>query len=163
MNAMRLMPVLVVLLALVSGCGFQLRGETPLPSSLRTIHIDTVNPSGLLSREVAAALERQGVVLSPRVEGVAVLKIIADSVVQEPVSISPTARVQEFALRRRAEIEVLGAGGEVLLERTAIELSREFIFDETQALGAQSEAALLARELDRDLTREVLRRIAGIR
>ena len=44
----------------------------------------------------------------------------------------------------------------------SMELDRDFTYDETQALGAAAEEELLRKELQREMVREILRRIALI-
>jgi LPS-assembly lipoprotein len=92
-----------------------------------------------------------------------VVRIAVDQVTQEALTISRTARVQEFVIRHRVEFEVVDVGGAPLLPRTTVELSRDFVFDEAQALGAQAQADLLRRELARDVERAVLERLALVR
>jgi LPS-assembly lipoprotein len=108
-------------------------------------------------------LSRQGATLAPAADGVTVVRIAVDQVAQEALTISRAARVQEFVIRHRVEFEVVDASGAVLLPRATVELARDFVFDETQALGAQAQGDLLRRELARDVERAVLERLARVR
>ena len=162
---MRLVRVLIplALVAMLAGCGFELRREATLSPALNRVHVEAADPASGVARGVRKELTRQGATLAPSAEGVAVVRIAVDHVSQEALTISRAARVQEFVIRHRVEFEVVDAGGAVLLPRTTVELARDFVFDEAQALGAQAQGDLLRRELARDVERAVLERLARVR
>jgi LPS-assembly lipoprotein len=155
--------LMMALAAVLGACGFELRGDAPLSPALGRVHVEAADPSSAVARSVRAELARQGAVLVPEGTDVAVVRIFVDQVSQEALTISRAARVQEFVVRHRVEFEVVDAAGAVLLPRTTIEYSRDFVFDEAQALGAQSQGDLLRRELARDVERAVLERLARVR
>jgi len=155
--------LLMALAAVLGACGFKLRKDAPLSPALARVHVESADPSSGVARSVRIELARQGAVLAPEGTDVAVVRILVDQVNQEALTISRAARVQEFVVRHRVEFEVVDATGGVLLPRTTIEYSRDFVFDEAQALGAQSQGDLLRRELARDVERAVLERLARVR
>lgn len=160
--AMRLI-VVVVLSAALGACGFELRREAALSPALTRVHVEAVDPSSAVARGVRAGLARLGAVLVGSPDGVAKVRITVDQVSQEALTISRAARVQEFVIRHRVEFEVVDAAGAPLLPSTTVELARDFVFDEAQALGAQAQADLLRRELARDVERAVMERLAQVR
>jgi LPS-assembly lipoprotein len=151
--------LLVLLAAATTGCGFQLRDEVALPAALQVLRIDSPDPNSALERELEAALERAGARVVEDAAGVAVVRIPADAMATEPLSVSDAARVQEFLVRYRVELEVVDASNAVLLPLAPIELTRDFSYDETQALGAAAEEEILRKELRREMVQQVLRRI----
>lgn len=155
--------LMMALAAVLGACGFELRKEAPLSPALGRVHVEAADPSSAVARRVRAELARQGAVLVPEGTDVAVVRVLVDQVSQDALTISRAARVQEFVVRHRVEFEVVDAAGAVLLPRTTIEHSRDFVFDEAQALGAQSQGDLLRRELARDVERAVLERLARVR
>jgi LPS-assembly lipoprotein len=60
-----------------------------------------------------------------------------------------------FSLRRAGE------GGEIV-PRQAIELSRDYVASPRDSLGKNSERELLTREMRRDMTQAILRRIDAV-
>ena len=151
--------VVFLLASVIAGCGFELRDEVALPPSLMTLRIDSPDPNSALERELEAALERAGATVVEDATGVAVVRIPADAMVTEPLSVSDAARVQEFLVRHRIELEIVDARNRVLLPLAPIELTRDFSYDETQALGAAAEEEILRKELRREMVQQVLRRI----
>ncbi|HWT16007.1 MAG TPA: LPS assembly lipoprotein LptE [Patescibacteria group bacterium] len=156
-----------VLLAAVlafAGCGFHLREQTVLPVALQELRIEVSDRFSPIGPELARALKRAGARLTDDASAkVAVLRIHADAMNTVPLSVSGSARVQEYQVVHRIEFEVLAADGAVLVARNAIERRRDYRFDETQALGAAAEDELARKELRRDTLAALLRRIEAIR
>lgn len=157
---MRIAALLVVGLAL-TGCGFQMRQDLALPPALQTLRLDVADPFSPLERDLAAALERSGATITRRPEAPRV-SIPVNALSTQVQSIGDAARVTEYVVRYRVEVQVFAADGSELLPRTIVELDRDFTYDETQALGAAAEEELLRKELQREMVREILRRIALI-
>ena len=164
MNLRRLPFFLVVAGAmLLAGCGFHLRREAELPASMQRVHVEIADPSSALARDLSKALARSGATVVDKVEeGVAVLKIEANTLSTDVLSVGGTARANEYALRHHVEFEVTDAAGTAILPKQTIELSREFTFDATQALGVASETDLLGKELERDMVQTILRRLEAL-
>jgi len=148
---------------LLAGCGFHLRREAQMPAAMQRVHIDIADPSSALARDLAKALARSGVqVVDAGASDVALLKISVNTLATDVLSVGGTARANEYALRHHVEFEVLDAAGTALLPKQTIELSREFTFDATQALGVAAETDLLSRELERDMVQTILRRLEAL-
>ncbi len=163
MNTHRILKsTLLTLLALgISACGFQLRKDLALPPALQTLRLDVADPFSPLERDLAAALARSGATITER-PGAPRISIPVNSLSTQVQSIGDAARVTEYVVRHRVELRVFAADGVELLPLTVIELDRDFAYDETQALGAAAEEDLLRKELQREMVREILRRIALI-
>ena len=145
---------------LLSACGFHLREQIVLPAALQRLSLEFADPLTPLRRDLAAALERAGAeIVAPGTAGAGVLRVPVDSTLTEPLTVSDAARVQEYIVRHRVEVEIVDAAGKVLLPRATIELTRDYSFDETQALGAAAEDELLRKELQREMVQQILRRI----
>ncbi len=151
---------LAALLSTLGACGFHLRGEAKLPAAAQRVTVQAADPLSPLTRDLEAALKRSGAdIRSAAGEGVATLKLPVMKLSTEPVTISRQARVKEFRVVYRVEVELDAPDGSTLLVRTPIELSREYSFDEQQALGAQAEEELIRKELERDMVQQILRRL----
>ena len=151
--------VFAIALALAA-CGFRPREDIALPPGLQVVSLDIADVFSPLARDLESALERAGATVKPKgADGAGVVRIPVNELKTEVLTVGGTARVQEYAVRYRVELELAGADGTVILPRTPIELEREYSFDETQALGAAQEEALIRKELQREMVQQVLRRI----
>lgn len=164
MNLLRAPFLCVVAFAsLLAGCGFHLRKEAQLPAAMQRVHIEIADPASPLAKDLAKALPRSGAQVVDKVEaGVAVMKISANTLSTDVLSVGGTARANEYALRYHVEFAVEDSAGTAILPKQTIELSREFTFDATQALGVASETELLGKELERDMVQTILRRLEAL-
>lgn len=148
---------------LAAGCGFHLRKEAELPASMKKVHIQIADPNSPLAKDLAKALPRSGSQVVEQVEdGVAVMNISANAFSTDVLSVGGNARATEYSLRYHVEFEVQDAAGTSLLPKQTIELSRDFTFDATQALGVAAETDLLTQELERDMVQTILRRLEAL-
>jgi LPS-assembly lipoprotein len=156
--------VLLGLCALLGACGFHLRDEVKLPASLATVSVVSADTFSPLLRDLRDALKRAGAttLAEPR-DGTASVRLLVDQLTTEVLTTSGRARVTEYIIRYKVDLEVVDGAGVVLLPRATIELTRDFSFDETQALGAAAEDELLRKELRREMVVQLLSRIESIR
>ena len=151
------------LAASLAACGFHLRKEAQLPPSMQRVHLEIDDSSSVLAKDLAKALPRSGTQVVDTVEpGVAVMKFTANTFSTDVLSVSGNARANEYSLRYHVEFEVTDAAGTSLLPKQTIELSRDFTFDASQALGVAAETDMLTKELQRDMVDTILRRLQAI-
>ncbi|HVV96746.1 MAG TPA: LPS assembly lipoprotein LptE [Rhodanobacteraceae bacterium] len=155
--------MLAVFAFVATGCGFHLRKEADLPASMKKVHIQIADPSSPLAKDLAKALPRSGVeVVDAVAPGVAVMNITANAISTDVLSVGGNARATEYSLRYHVELDVEDSAGTALLPKQTIELSRDFTFDASQALGVAAEIDLLTQELQRDMTQTILRRLEAL-
>ena len=153
----------VAFAVLVAGCGFHLRKEAELPSSMKKVHIQIGDASSALAKDLAKALPRSGTeVVADVAPDVAIMNISANAFTTDVLSVSGNARASEYSLRYHVEFEVTDAAGTAVLPKQTIELARDFTFDATQALGLSAETDLLTKELERDMVQTILRRLEAL-
>jgi len=152
--------LLVAAVVLLAGCGFKLRGEVALPAEMQFLRLEMVETGPRIRPGLIAALERGGVTLVEAPDAtVAVLRIPVNVTSTQALTISQQARVSEYTVRHRVELEMRDANGQVLLPREEIILERDFVFDRRDALGVAGQEETLLRDLEREMVRSILRRI----
>ena len=149
----------VSLAMLVSGCGFQMRGEWQLPASVQ----NTVMTGGAqqlythLQREFRAAsanLERP-----PGESGVARIVVSQNVMDRRVLSVDNTGKVIEYELFYLLRFKVVGADGNVLVKEQQINMVRDYPFISTEVGGAYNEELLLRDNMYKDMARQIMRRI----
>lgn len=150
------------LLWLLTGCGFQLRGAALLPAALHPVRLEFSDAYSPLRRDLQAALRRSGAEIASAGQDAARILVLWQEMRSEAVSYNRIARVQEYEMVYRIDLEVRDARDAILLPKTRIELRRGYVFDETQALGIKAQEDLLRHELQRDMVQQVLRRLSAI-
>lgn len=145
----------------LSACGFSLRESRPLAPALAEVRIESADPFSSLPQALTRALHGRGAKVNG--DGAAVLRILRDEALTEPLTIGEAARVQEYRVTLRVAITVVDAAGKVLLPETTIERRRDYRFDAAQALGASAEDERIREELRREQVYAVLRALEAIR
>jgi len=152
--------VAILLAAVVSGCGFKLRGAADLPVEMSTTWVKVPDPSSAFARELELLLRGNGVTIAEGPgQGIAELRILRERITRRALSISGEARVREFELVFELQFTLVDASGGVLLGPDTLRLERDFQFDEQEILGATTEEELLRENLRRSMAAALVRRL----
>ena len=120
----------------------------------------TGDPFGPLARDLPAALNRSGATVEEQGgAGIAELRVPVASFNIDTLSVGATARVREYAIRYHVEFEAIDGDGKPVLDKQVIELSRDYSFDETQALGIAAQEEEFKKDMERDMVAAMLRRL----
>ena len=156
----RLIAILVLALGLTA-CGFHLRSALRLPPDLGPVRVVAKDPYSPLAESLAVALEQAGAVSAPQdaTGEVATLRIRLEKWGQTPISIDQFGRAQEYTLRYAVMFSLDKADGTNVVPEQTVELSRDYVSVPTRSTGAEGERELLAREMQKEMTASILRRI----
>ena len=147
--------VVLLSLATLVGCGFQLRGWE-LESSVESIHLDA-QPRIRFAQPLRQALRQSGVRIEPRgAEAELVLKLLDERRQRRTVAVTGSARAAEYEITLGVRYEIR-AGGNVLREPRWLEASRVLVVDRDNIAGTAGEQALIEAELQNDLVQQILR------
>lgn len=152
---------LIVLMSLALGaCGFQLRDALTLPSDLGAVRVEASDPYSALQQALSLSLERAGATLAAEgVPGVSRLQILTEQWASTPIAVDELGRAQEFSLRYAVVFKLARADGSDLVPQQVVELSRDYVSLPENSTGSESEREILARELQREMSASILRRI----
>lgn len=152
---------LLSLLALLSACGFQLRGAPQLPPEMLRTYVDTPDRHSLFYRELRRGLSGAGVELvESAADATAVFTVLADESDQRVLSVSGRNVPREYEVFYTVSYAVQADAGPVLEPRQQT-VTRDYTYDETQVLGKAREEEQLREALARDLVRLVLIQLAA--
>ena len=149
-------------LALLAGCGFQLRGAYSLPYESLYLSLPEYSDIGAgLRRAIRAS---GGTRLAETAED-AQARFLPGADLRERVilSLSGTGRVRELRLRWRYNYRIVDAKGRDLVLPGEIELSRDLTYDDSNILAKEQEEALLWRDMQGDMVQQLLRRLAAVK
>lgn len=162
-RSIRLAAAALALSLLLPACGFHLRNALTLPPDLGPVDIVSSDPYSRLARSVERALAAAGAeIAEPRAEDVAVLNIQSERWAALPASLDAQGRAQEYTLRYAVVFSMRDADGRDVVPQQAIELARDYLSPPTDSIGADSERELLSRELEREMTASIIRRIDAV-
>lgn len=162
MKILRIAALAAIALAL-SACGFQLRGEAKLPADLQRVHVAVSDAFSPVKRDVEAALARSGATVeSAPGEHIAEITLSAVSLAPVVRSVGANATVNEFSMVYHVELGIQGPDGKTLLPTQVIEHSREYTFDQTQAIGSNAEQDEIKKSMERDMVQAIMFKIASV-
>lgn len=154
-------------LALLPGCGFQLRGAG-VQMAFARLRLDG-SPTPGLSRSLTAQLQSSGVtVIRPATPTPAssspdvILTILQDQRERVVVGTTAAGQVRELQLRHRVTFRLRSASGRDLIGDTELLQERELSFSETQVLGKEEEEALLFDDMLAGVVRQLMSRLAAV-
>lgn len=145
---------------LLSGCGFTLRGVTPLPPELYTLILDSARPDSDFEREVRRALQTNGVRL---VESGSDYRLVLgnEGISERTLSVNVNARSGEYELALRVEYDLRRAGT-VISGPNLLSTTRVYLTDPENAVAKEEEAALIQDEMRRELAQQLLRQLQSV-
>ena len=155
--------LLGVALALpLAGCGFQLRGAQTLPIDRLFLALPVNSPLGAeMARVVRSSTNAR--VVPDRKDAQAIFELLGEAREREVLSINAQGRAREYQLRLLTSFRVLDPNGLELIASTTLTARRDISFNESELLAKESEEALLYRDMQSDLVRQMVTRLQGIR
>jgi len=156
----RALIVIVVASAMVSGCGFHLRGSIPLPEQLKVIAVTSTDNE--LRDELVNALEAaEAQVVDDPTTARAVLDVYQVDFKRKVRTIDTRGKVTGYILRYDVRYRVVNDEGEELRStRTAIQ--RDYNFEPDQVLQAEKEEESLREDMLQELTQRIMRQLVTI-
>ncbi len=153
---------LLLALALASGCGFQLRGQAPLPAIVTSPYVeaeDHYTPLyAALDRRLRAAGARP---VADAAGASAVIRLHLDDTGRELLSVTAENKPGEYEVYYAAEFSV-SSGATELLARSPVKLTRDYGYDESAVLAKEHEEQVLRVALAEQIADLILRRLAAL-
>jgi LPS-assembly lipoprotein len=153
---------LLLLMLLLAGCGFQLRGAATLPFDSLFVEAPQGSQFAALFKRALASGSGTRVVGHQR-DAAATLVLVRELREKSILSLSGTGSVREYLLRYRLTYRLLDRKGVEITPATEIVLTRDFSFNDTETLSKESEEALLYRDMQVDAVQQLLRRLQAAR
>ena len=153
-----------VFAAVLTGCGFQLRGTLSGNLPYKTMMIalpDTSEVRVWLERYINAAGSTE-IIDDPKLAD-ATFQQLSDSRIKTILSVNAQGRVREYRLQLNYRFRVVNAKGQILVPPNDVSLSRDITFDDSNVLAKDLEEGLLWRDMYNDLVNHIMRRLSIIK
>ncbi|HZF16537.1 MAG TPA: LPS assembly lipoprotein LptE [Steroidobacteraceae bacterium] len=153
---------LLLIAALVGGCGFHLQGAAKLSPLLSVTYVEAEDTHTPFHRSLVDALDAAGVrVATDREQATTVVSIKKDQTGQHVLSVSAQNTPREYEVFYTVTFTV-NAGDKILLAPQTVTLTRDYSFDERALLAKGHEEELLRAALANDIVGIVMRRLASL-
>ncbi len=149
----------------LSACGFELRRA---PNFSFTTLFSPFAESSAVGIELKRSLESNGavrVITNPRDMDKAdvVLDVLQDQREKIVVGRNAAGQVREFQLRIRFKFKLRTPKGKELIPEAELLQHRDISFNESAVLAKETEEGLLYREMQSDIVRQIMRRLAAVK
>lgn len=155
----------MLLLTVLSACGFQLRGSRPdsrLPFT--TLYLDVTRNTQLERDLRSAILAQDDVRLTTDAKTAqATVRIISEAEERKILTLNAQGQVREFSLLYRLRYEVREADGKVLLKPSELALQAFMTYSEAQAIAKETEQKMIFSDLRSDAINQIIRQMAQLK
>ena len=150
---------LLAWLAVLAGCGFQLRGAYTLP--YESIYIAGADYN-LIIAGLKRAIRGSGSARIVDTAAEALATFLPTNEIRQPtiLSFSSAGRVREKRLTYVYAYRIVDDKGRDLVPPSSVQLYRDITYADSDVLAKTQEEDLLWRDMEKDLVQQLLRRIA---
>lgn len=155
---------LLLFVAILAGCGFQLRGAQSSGLPYKSLYIalpDTAEVRVWLERYVRATGGTELVADGKAAE--ATFQQLSDSRQKTILSVNAKGRVREYRLQLIYRFRVVNGKGQELVAPNEINLSRDITYNDSTVLAKDQEEGLLWRDMNNDLVNQIMRRLSIVK
>jgi LPS-assembly lipoprotein len=151
-----------VVVTIVAGCGFHLRGEFTYAFARAYINSPANAPIALeLKRAIEASGGARVVDSVDAAEVIVDVPAVADE--KQVLSLSGGGRVREFALAKRVSFRLHDSKGRDWLPATDIVVRRSYTFSESEVLAREAQEVRLLKEMQADAVQQIVRQMQTAR
>lgn len=158
--SIRALILVLVVSALVAGCGFHLRGSIPLPEQLKVIAVNSQDAE--LREEMVSALEAaEAEVVEDAEAARAVLDLYQVDFARNVRTIDSRGKATGYNIRYIVRYRVVNEDEEELRDSRLV-IRRDYNFDPNDVLQAEEEEESLREDMLEQLSQRIMRQLVTI-
>ncbi|GAA0841796.1 LPS assembly lipoprotein LptE [Marinobacter szutsaonensis] len=151
----------LALAAVLAGCGFQLRGTSPVPAALQPLAVKCGSQiPDTLCLSLKEQLELGGIKTAEATNAAYVLDLKSYSEDRRASAITVRAAAAEYTLTQAVRIELITDDRVPLIADTELSVRESYRYDETNILAKQREQDELEQRMNDRLAQQILFRLA---
>lgn len=156
----------IIVLSLLAGCGFHLRGTFSIPSSLQTLEVLPNQPYDTFQRALRQLLKSNHVKIIDRsveeTTKIATLTILGQAFSERTIAYGSNGLPNRAALALKINYQLTNPQGKPVGSNTVVEVERELTLNPNAVLGTDNERARLQADLYRDAASQLVRQLSMI-
>ena len=146
---------------LLTGCGFQLRGQADLQFERIYVETDGFSLFAAELRRVIQSNKSVEVTKSPE-DAQVVLRVLNERREKKILALTSTGSVEEYVLLYQVSYRVMDNKMQDLVAPSEIALQRIMTYQDTETLAKESEEQFLFRDMQDDAVQQMLRRLSVV-
>lgn len=159
-NQLRLSILLVIVSLIISGCGFHLRGNIPLPDSIKKMYVDAAN--GSFKEQLVPILESGGAqVMSSEASADSVLRIVETSVDRTIGTLDSRGKANSYDIVFTLGYRFDDTQGNMLRE-ASLQEQRRYNFNPEEVIESESEEQHLIQEMEEAIALRIVRQLSTV-
>lgn len=155
----RLITAAIVLL-MVSGCGFQLRGSGAAAAALPSVHVIASGPTAEFAPVLTRNMRQAGAqIAAARSDAGVVVDIVDLSRSRRALGASSSGNTRDYQIAYQLSYRLSREDGSAIADSQVISAQRNLIVNESAVLSSASTEEMVVRDLLDDLANQLIRRI----
>lgn len=155
-----LISLLVLLLAILSACGFQLRGMADI--AFKSINIQGSTLS--ISRDLTRLIKNNGVKIAEKADDAdLLLELMGETNEKRILSLSGGGLVREYEIGYQVHFRTRLHSNPTWSQVQNVQMRRDYSYDDKLLLGKAEEEARLVADMRTDAMHEIMRRLSAIK
>lgn len=151
---------LVSLLGFLTACGFHLRTEPPLPSTLSPLYLDSPQPYGPFEKALRRELRLAGIALTDQpAEAKIRLKFLSREENTTQITSSPGSQSTQYGVALNVTYEIQNAAGKRLIGPQSASASTSYSLNSNQILASQNQQEEVFRQLRERVIEVIFRQL----
>jgi len=152
--------VITLLVSILAGCGFHLRGHTPLPPELKVMYLQTNAPYSDFTKQLKLMLNSAKVTLVDEQQAAPItLQILSAADSQLLTSSSASGQTNTYALNYTVIYQLLNNRGQVIEGPQTVITTRNYSVTSNQVLGDTTVQNALLLQMQRDAIYQMINRL----
>lgn len=149
-----------VFAGLITGCGWQLRGQTALPEGTESIFISASDSHGQLMSEFTQLLSANQVAIAQSTQDAQYrIYIEREDDDKRTVSVGSNTLAAEYELTMKVDYRIESSTGALLVPKATAQVARSYEYDRNDVIAKDEEEKLIKTEMRRNLVQQILRRL----
>lgn len=159
-NQLRLSMLLVLVSLMISSCGFHLRGNIPLPDSIKQMYVDAAN--GSFKEQLVPILENGGATIVSSEGGAdSVLRILETTANRTIGTLDSRGKANSYDVVFTVKYRFDDAAGKMLRE-ASLQEQRRYNFNPEQVVESESEEQHLIEEMEEAIALRIVRQLSTV-
>jgi LPS-assembly lipoprotein len=154
----------VIIAAVLTGCGFHLRGTLSGNLPYKTMYIalpETAEVNVWLQRYIRASGSTE--IVDDAKSAEAIFQQLGDNRQKTILSVNAQGRVRGYRLQMTYSFRIVNPKGQILVPYNEVSLSRDITYDDSNVLAKDQEEGLLWRDMNNDLVNQIMRRLSIVK